>query len=182
MYVYIVFCCWIIHNPTHCVKVYIYSYSELWQQSGISGRSAYLSPVKGLKCKAFLPTWVSQRSDYYYFPWLRLCAFRSWRRYAGARRRGYGSLVPNSRSFAVSWRRCTASRHGSSARPARNSWSWRHVWSSSDNRPAPVSQGHNPSKRPTTLHRYGLLGQNMHAEGRYWHLKQPECIKYTALT
>lgn len=44
------------------------------------------------------------------------------------------------------------SRHGSSARPARSSWSWRPVWSSSDSRPAPASQGHNASKRPTTLH------------------------------
>lgn len=113
--------------------------------------------VKALKCESFLFTGVSQRSDYYNFPWLGLSAFRNWRRYVEARQQGYGSWVPNSGSFAVSWRQCTVSRHGSSARPARSSWSWRPVWSSSGNKPVPVSQGPNASKRPTIQHRYGLL-------------------------
>lgn len=90
--------------------------------------------------------------------WLFLCAPRSWRLCVEAKQRGYGSWAPSSMSCAASWRRCTASRHGSSARPARSSWSWKPVWSSSDSRPAPASQGRSASKRPTTQHRYGLTG------------------------
>lgn len=155
-----------IHIPTEFVQGQrLHTVSEFSQQGGIWGRSlhsipawyqTYDLPVEKLKYKAFFSAGVSEVSHYYcYFPWLSLCVSRSWRRCAGVRRRGYGSWAPSRGSCAASWRRCTVSRRGSSARPARNSWSWRPVWSSSDSRPAPASRGHNASKRPTTLHRYG---------------------------